>query len=99
MDPRHTDSVADLQLTRRASLLDHAAHHFVTRNERPLHDAGQLFPIAAAHVQIGMAHAAGLDLNQDFFAGGLRPGDLLNDEGPFELVQDGRPHPDKLPRP
>jgi hypothetical protein len=92
VDPRHTDSVADLQLPGCASFLNYPADNFMAENKRPLHDTGKLLPITAGHMQIGVAYAARLDLNKNLAVGVFRAWNFLDDKRRPKLMQDSGLH-------
>jgi hypothetical protein len=66
MDPGHADAVADIYTPHSRASFNNGTDHFVPEDERPFDDPSQLGPVAIRHVQIGVAHAANLDLDKNF---------------------------------
>src|SRR5271155_3036203 len=92
VEPGDADAVADLQIFDGCAFSHDAAGNFGTEDQRFFDDAHQLRPIGIGQMQIGMAHAAGFDFDQDFVRGGLGLLDLFDIQGRFEFAQDGGFH-------
>src|SRR5580700_6545286 len=87
MDPRHADAVADLHTLHIGADLDNVSHHFMPEDERFLDDPSQLRPIAIRHVQIGVAHSANFNLDQNFAFCGLGKRNILNCKRSLEVAK------------
>jgi len=92
MNPRHSDLVAHLQVLNRRTLFDHPTGDFVAENQWSLYDCRQLRPIPIGDMQIGMAHAARFDLDQDFLGPRLRRVHFLHGQRLLEFMQNGGFH-------
>jgi len=64
----------------------------VPQNQRLLHHAGQLLPVALRHVQVGVANTAGLHADQDFVRRRLRAFYFFERQALFEIVEDSGLH-------
>src|ERR1700728_239539 len=92
MDPGHADAVTDIYTPHGRASLNNGTDHFVPEDERPFDDPSQLRPVAIRHVQIGVAHAANLDLDKNFAPGGFGNRDILNRKGGLEVAEHGSFH-------
>jgi hypothetical protein len=92
MDPWHTDAVADIQTLNSRAHVNNGADHFVPEDKRLLDDPRQLRPVAVRDVQIGVAHAANLNLDQNFTCAGLGKSHILNREWSLEVAEHGSFH-------
>jgi hypothetical protein len=64
--PRHTDSLSDRDALHGRPHLDHLADNFVSENQWLLHQTRQLLPVSVGNMEIRVANAANLNLDQDF---------------------------------
>jgi hypothetical protein len=60
--------------------------------DRSLHDSDQRCPISISHVQVGMADATGVHLDQNLIRLGVRSFDFLDRETLFGVTQDSSFH-------
>lgn len=86
VDPRNPNMIADLKIAHGIAHLNDATRHFMAEYEGLLDDWRQLGPVAICHVNIGVADAACLDLNQYFLDGRNWAINILNRERVSELV-------------
>src|SRR5208282_806069 len=63
LHPRHADPVSDLDVLDPRAPLHYAAYDLVSQDQRLLYNAGQLRPVAAGDVQIGMTDTTNFYLN------------------------------------
>src|ERR1700722_3950591 len=87
MVPGHADAVADLHIVRSRTHLNNRTDHFVPQDQRLLDDCGQLRPVAIRDVQIGVAHAANFNLDQNFALCGVGKGYILNRKWSLEVAE------------
>jgi hypothetical protein len=64
----------------------------VPEDEWPLDDPSQLRPVAIRHVQIGVAHTANLNLDENFALCGFGNRDILNRKWSLEVAEHGSFH-------
>ena len=87
VQPRDADTVADLQMRDVGTALHDSADHFVPRDERQPCAGLEAGQVAVRDVQVGMAHAAGVDLQQHFIGQGLGSLHLFDAQRLTEVVQ------------
>jgi hypothetical protein len=97
VNPGNAGTVADGEVADGGALLDYAADHFVAEDERELEVGIEDGPVAVGQVQIGVADAAGFDLEEDVVGAAGRPRDFLEAQRLLELVEDGSSHRDFSP--
>ena len=89
MSPGDADAIADIKVLHRIAFFDNGADHFVTGDKRQLDFSKVFRPVALGDVQIRMAHAASLDLNQYFIRAGNWYLCFFDLKLRFVLVEDG----------
>ncbi|KAF1852498.1 hypothetical protein Lal_00037231 [Lupinus albus] len=89
MQPGHADTVAFLDVLHARAQRGDVARAFVAGNER---GGGFDRPVAMGRVQVGMADAAGFELDQDLARTRRGDGHLFNRQGLAEFADDGRFH-------
>ena len=77
LHPRHPDPLSHLDILDRRTPFQHPADDLVSQDQRLLYDARQLRPVAIGYVQVGMTHAANLNLDQDLVRASFWPSHLL----------------------
>jgi hypothetical protein len=92
MDPRYADAVSDLHTLHRRADLDNGTDYFVPEDKRLFDDPGQLRPIAICDVQVGVAHAANFNLDQNFAFRGFGNRNILNRKRRHEIAKYGSFH-------
>jgi len=88
VDPRQADTVADLEPLNSTAFLNHTASDFMPEDERHFRNRCELWPVSIRDMQIGMANAAGIHLNEEVACIGLRSGNILKRKRFLELAQD-----------
>jgi hypothetical protein len=88
VNPGDASPVADLQITNRGAFLNDPTGNLVTEDQRSLCDRGELRPIPIGKVQVRVADAARLDLDQNLVRAELGPRNFFEHERLFEFVQD-----------
>src|SRR5260370_38491359 len=91
--PVNANAVSELQMIDGCALFYNATADFVPENQWFFGDGNDLGPITIGHVQVRMADAASLDLDQHLMRSGRGPSDLFDTPLFFEFVQDGGLHP------
>src|SRR5260370_40824319 len=61
VNPRNSDSVAQLKIMHCGVFFDHPSGNLVAQDQGFLYNSGELRPISISHVQIGMAYTASFD--------------------------------------
>src|SRR6202030_179641 len=92
MDPGHAYAIADLHTVHGRAGLHHRTDHFVPEDERFLDDPSQLRPVAIRDVQVGMAHAANFNPDQNFALCGFGKRNILNCKWSLEVAEHGSFH-------
>ncbi len=92
VNPRNSDTVSDFQISDVRALLGYTSRDFVPQDQGALHDFRKLRPVAVRNMHIGVADAAGLDLNQNFVRIQLGTLDVFKCERLFEIVEDCGSH-------
>jgi hypothetical protein len=92
MHPGNANAVSELQMIDGCALFYDATGDFVPENQWFFGDGNDLGPITTGHVQVRMADAARLDLDQHLMCSGSGPSDLFDTQLFFEFVQDGGLH-------
>mmetsp|Transcript_79432 Transcript_79432/g.174210 ORF Transcript_79432/g.174210 Transcript_79432/m.174210 type:complete len:207 (-) Transcript_79432:31-651(-) len=89
VQPGMADAITDGQGGDSLSELHDDSSTLVTRDDGQLglHD-----PVTLAHMQVGVAHTRGDDLDQNLAVARLRDWDVLHDDGLSELLDDGSLH-------
>ena len=87
-EPRHTDALAEREAGHARSDRRDTADNFVSRDDRQL----RVRQVAVDHMQIGAAHPASGDLDQDFAAGRLRDRPLAQNQRCVRPIQNHRAH-------
>jgi hypothetical protein len=88
VNPGDASPVANLQITNRGAFLNDPTGNLVTEDQRSLCDRGELRPIPIGKVQVRVADAASLDLDENLVRVEFRPRNLFEHERLFEFVQD-----------
>jgi hypothetical protein len=92
VNPRNANPVSEFQVIDGCAFLYDAAGDLMPEDQRFLCDRNDLWPIATSNMQIRMAHATSLHLDQHFMCVGLGPSDFFDSQRLFEFVQDGGLH-------
>jgi hypothetical protein len=87
LDPWNTDALSDSDALNGGASLDYATDDFVAEDQRLFYDACELRPVAVGDVQIGVAHAADFDCDQNFIDIGRGTSYFLQTQRRFEFVQ------------
>jgi hypothetical protein len=90
--PGHADAVAQREVRDVGAALHHAAHHLVAGNQVRLGRTLERGLVALGHVQVRVADAADLDLDQHVVRAGHRARHLFHAEGGAEFMKDGGLH-------
>lgn len=92
MHPGNANSVSELQMIDGRAFFYNPTGDFVSEDQWFFGDGNELWPITVGHVQIRMADAASLHLDQHLICVWLGPRDFFDGQGFFEFVQDGCLH-------
>src|SRR5258708_3849536 len=92
VQPRDTHSIADSEMGDAVAGFDHASDNLMSGDQGKLEQPLELRPFTFHNREVGVADAAGLDLDQYFFTVGRRDVHILNHQRLFEFVNYGSFH-------
>src|SRR6516164_3731046 len=87
VNPGYAGAVTNLQIANGGASPDNAAGDLVAEDQGFLDNGSELRPISIGQMQIGVADAAGLDLDENLVGFQFRPRNLLEHQRTFEFLQ------------
>ena|SRR5437588_7233786 len=92
VNPWNAYSVTDLELSNIGAFFNDAARDFMSRDQWHFRDRKELRPVSIDYMQIRMAEAASLNLNEHLVRFQQRTRDILEHQSFFEFVQNSGLH-------